>query len=88
MSTPREIEPRTSYETCNNMSERIDYNKNYMPMNGKCIDRFSMPQQMVQLMLVAENKITCDEDNKPQWNNNGLTVEDGIGKDWISAISC
>eukprot|EP00957_Ditylum_brightwellii_P135102 10300797-Ditylum_brightwellii.AAC.1 len=55
------------------MSERIDCNKNYTTMNGKCIDRFATPQQMAQLMLVAENKITGDKDNKPRQNNDDQT---------------
>eukprot|EP00957_Ditylum_brightwellii_P155322 11823854-Ditylum_brightwellii.AAC.1 len=38
-------------------------------MNGQCIVIFATPQQMTQLMLVAENKINYDKDNKPQWKN-------------------
>eukprot|EP00957_Ditylum_brightwellii_P024540 1852572-Ditylum_brightwellii.AAC.1 len=71
MPTPREIESRTSYQTCNNMPERIDYNKNYVPMNEQCIDKFATTQQMVQLMLVAENNIAYDKVNKHQWNDDG-----------------
>eukprot|EP00957_Ditylum_brightwellii_P199973 15244325-Ditylum_brightwellii.AAC.1 len=63
MSTPRELESIASYKICKIMSERIDYRKSN--------DRFATPQKMTQLMLVAENKITYDKDNKPQWNNNG-----------------
>ena len=68
MSLPREIQSRREYQTCSNMSERINYDANYVPMNGKCLHEVATPQQIAQLMIVAENKITLDENDIPQWN--------------------
>eukprot|EP00957_Ditylum_brightwellii_P185202 14103727-Ditylum_brightwellii.AAC.1 len=53
------------------MSERVCCNKNYVPMNRQCIVRFATTQQISQLMLVTENKMTYNKDNKPQWKNDG-----------------
>ena len=71
MATPQEISSRKKYKSCSNMSSRVNYNKQYLPLNGKCLDEVMTSSQVAQLLIVAENNITVTEDGRPVWKKEG-----------------
>ena len=56
-----------------NMSSRVNYNAQYVPLNGKCLDEVMTPQQIAQLLIVAENNVFVNEKGEFEWKREGST---------------
>ena len=61
MLLPKERLASVQYKFSSNMSGRIDYNRQYGVINGKCLDQVMTHQRVAMMMLVIENNISKDE---------------------------
>ena len=69
MSLPMEKVGSATYKNWSNMSGRVNYNKQYGEINGKCLDLVMTRQRVAMTLLVIDNNLSTDSDGTRTWKD-------------------